>query len=59
MQVLPAKNKTRRKLHRKAFERIKESRWETSYKYMWIKHPWNAGELGRIVCLNESTNSKT
>ena len=29
MQVLPAKAKTRRKLHRKVFERIKESKCRT------------------------------
>ena len=31
--------KTRRKLHKKVFERIKESKWVTSFKSMRIKHP--------------------
>ena len=41
---MPAKAKdenTRTKLLRKVFERIKESKWGTSYKSMRIKHPWN------------------
>ena len=48
------KQKTRRKLHKKVFERIKESKWGTSCKYMWIKHPWYTIELARTlfpVCL--------
>ena len=42
MQCCQPKQKARRKLHRKRFERIKESKWEvplesnqTSFKYKW------------------------
>ena len=30
---------------RKAFMRIKESKWGTSCKSMWIKHPWNTSHI--------------
>ena len=43
------KQKTRRKLHKKVFERIKESKWGTSCKYLWIKHPWYTNELARTL----------
>ena len=34
-----AKARGKNKLHRKVFKRIKESKWETSYKSMSIKYP--------------------
>ena len=43
------KQKTRRKLHKKVFERIKESKWGTSCKYLLIKHPWYTNELARTL----------
>ena len=57
MQVLPTKVKTKRKLHKKVFKRVKESKWGTSCKYRWIKGPWNASEFARTLCLFESTNN--
>ena len=56
MQVLPAKAKTKRKFYKKVFEMIKESKWRTSCKYMWIKRPWNASELVTYVSLKVQIN---
>ena len=43
MQVLPAKSK---RLGRHSWGlKIKESKWGTSCKSMWIKHPWNTGHI--------------
>ena len=36
-----ASQNTGGKLHKKVFERIKESKWGTSCKFMWIKHSQN------------------
>ena len=41
MNASASSQKTIIKNHRKLFERIKESKWETSGKYMWIKHAWH------------------
>ena len=52
------KQKTRRKLHSKVFERIKESKWGISCKYMWIKDPWNTSELERtLFSVQSATNN--
>ena len=37
--------KTGRELHRKVFERAKESKWGNSCKSMWIKQPWDTGHI--------------
>ena len=56
------KQKTRRKLHWKVFESIKESKRGTFSKSTWIKHPWNTNkvifpsELARTLFPVESTN---
>ena len=34
-----------RKLHMKVFESIKKSKWEISYKSIWIKQAWNTGYI--------------
>ena len=39
MSVIVAKVKDKNKLQKKAFERIKESKWGTANKSMLIKHP--------------------
>ena len=45
MNVSVDSQKTRKTLHRKAFERIEESKWRTSCKFIWIKHPWNTSHI--------------
>ena len=34
---------------RKVFEKIKEPKWGTSYKSIWIKHPWNTIHIPYII----------
>ena len=45
MSVSVAKVKDKNKLHKKAFERIKESKWGTANKSMLIKHPRNTSHI--------------
>ena len=52
-ETIASQNK-RRKMHRKVFERIKESKWGTSCKSMCIKQLWNFSwipysKLSRVV----------
>ena len=65
MNTSLASQKTRRKLHKTVFERMKESKWGTSCKSIWIKNPWNtshipylASELTKTLLPVESTNNR-
>ena len=60
MNVGVASQKTRRKLHRNVFKRIKESKWGASCKSMWIKQPLNAYSLwrGQATALFSPAESK-
>ena len=43
------KQKVKRKLYRKVFERINESKWGTSYESIWIKWKMHAFALGSNI----------
>ena len=51
------KYKTKRKLHRKVFERINESKWGTLYKSMWIKHLWNEHKVIFLMSVRQTTRN--